>query len=116
LRETEAGGILTLTLNRPKAYNALSRPLMAALSEALAEAAEDGGVRVVVIAGAGPGFSAGHDLKEVRALRSDDERRALLRQCSAMMQGIVAHPKPVIAQVHGTATAAGCQLVASCDL
>jgi enoyl-CoA hydratase/carnithine racemase len=116
LHEADGGGILTLTLNRPQAYNALSRPLMAALSDALADAADDGGVRVVVIAGAGKGFSAGHDLREVRGLRDDGERRALLQQCSAMMQAIVAHPKPVIAQVHGTATAAGCQLVATCDL
>jgi enoyl-CoA hydratase/carnithine racemase len=69
-----------------------------------------------VLAGAGRGFCAGHDLREVRGLNGVDERRALMAQCSALMQQIVSHPKPVIAQVHGTASAAGCQLVASCDL
>lgn len=116
LSEQDEHGVRTLTLNRPQAYNALSRPLMTAVTEALAVAAEDASVRVLVIAGAGKGFSAGHDLREVRGLNSDDERRDLLAQCSTMMQAIVAHPKPVIAQVHGIATAAGCQLVATCDL
>ncbi|MEQ9640862.1 MAG: enoyl-CoA hydratase [Alphaproteobacteria bacterium] len=116
LSEQDEHGVRTLTLNRPKAYNALSRPLMAAVSAALAEVAGDASVRVLVIAGSGNGFCAGHDLREVRGLNSDDERRGLLTQCSDMMQAIVAHPKPVIAQVHGVASAAGCQLVATCDL
>ena len=116
LREQDEHGIRTLTLNRPAAYNALSRPLMTALAEALSQAADDASARVLVLAGAGKGFCAGHDLREVRGLNSIDERRAVMGQCSALMQQIVAHPKPVIAQVHGAASAAGCQLVASCDL
>jgi enoyl-CoA hydratase/carnithine racemase len=109
-------GVLRLTLNRPAARNALSIALMTALAEALAGAAENPACRVVVIAGAGRAFCAGHDLRE---LRSDPSRGAYQRvfdQCSALMQQIVALPKPVIAEVHGVATAAGCQLVATCDL
>ncbi len=116
LTEQDDNGVRTLTMNRPTAYNALSRPLMAAMTDALAEAADDASVRVLVIAGSGNGFCAGHDLREVRGLNSDNERRGLLAQCSTMMQAVVSHPKPVIAQVHGIATAAGCQLVATCDL
>jgi enoyl-CoA hydratase/carnithine racemase len=110
------GGVLRLVLNRPAARNALSMALMAALDEALGRAARDDQVRVVVIAGAGPAFCAGHDLRELRA----DPRRAtyerIFAQCSELMLAIVRLPKPVIAEVHGIATAAGCQLVASCDL
>jgi enoyl-CoA hydratase/carnithine racemase len=109
-------GVLRLTLNRPAARNALSVGLMAALSEALERAGADRQCRVVVIAGAGPAFCAGHDLRE---LRSDPSRAAYERtfaQCSALMQQIVRLSKPVIAEVHGIATAAGCQLVATCDL
>jgi enoyl-CoA hydratase/carnithine racemase len=110
------GHILRLTMNRPAARNALSMPLMGAMIEALDAAAEVKEVRVVVIAAHGPGFCAGHDLRE---LRSDGSRDALYRifgRCSELMMKIVRLPKPVIAEVHGIATAAGCQLVASCDL
>ncbi|MGB0671959.1 MAG: enoyl-CoA hydratase [Rhodospirillales bacterium] len=111
----KADGIARLTLNRPAARNALSRPLMGDLQAALADAAEDATVRVLVIAASGPAFSAGHDLREVKAAdRAGLE--ALFAQCSALMTALVRHPKPVIAEVHGIATAAGCQLVASCDL
>ena len=114
-------GVLRLTLNRPAARNALSRDLMAALAEALDGAAADKDVRVVILAAAGSVFCAGHDLKEMHAARRDRDRgraayAALFTQCSTLMQQIVALPKPVIAEVQGVATAAGCQLVASCDL
>ena len=116
LLETLDAGVSRLVLNRPAARNALSVGLMNALKEALDRAAADRACRVVVIAGAGPAFCAGHDLRE---LRSDDSREAYERvfaQCSALMLQIVHLPKPVIAEVHGIATAAGCQLVATCDL
>lgn len=121
LLSVPASGVLRLTLNRPGARNALSSGLMAALQAALDGAAADDATRVVVIAAAGPVFSSGHDLKELAARRTDGDKgaaayAALFTQCSALMQSIVRHPKPVIAQVQGTATAAGCQLVASCDL
>ena len=109
-------GVAWITLNRPAARNALSVRLMAALDAALGAAAEDAAVRVVVIAGAGPAFCAGHDLREIRGDASEATMRALFVQCSALMTRIVRMPKPVIARVHGVATAAGCQLVASCDL
>ena len=111
-----ANGVAKLTLNRPDARNALSVGLLAALGEALAWAADDPGVRVIVIAGAGPSFCAGHDLREMRADSGRPAMEALFKQCSALMLQIQAVAKPVIAQVHGVATAAGCQLVASCDL
>jgi enoyl-CoA hydratase/carnithine racemase len=111
-----ADGIARLTLNRPEARNALSVALMTALEAALAAAAADPVVRVVVIGGAGPGFCAGHDLREMRANPGETAMRALFTQCSALMKQVVRLPKPVIARVHGVATAAGCQLVASCDL
>jgi len=115
------GGVLTLTLNRPGARNALSLGLMAALQAALEAAAGDAAAKVIVIAAAGPAFSAGHDLKEMTARRADADRgkaffAETFAQCASLMQAIVRHPKPVIAQVQGIATAAGCQLVASCDL
>jgi len=116
LLETRDAGVLRLVLNRPAARNALSVGLMAGLADALERAARDPACRVVVIAGAGPAFCAGHDLRE---LRSDNGREAYERvfaQCSALMLQIVQLPKPVIAEVHGIATAAGCQLVATCDL
>lgn len=121
LLSAHTGGILRLTLNRPNARNALSSDLMAALHSALDGAANDNATRVVVIAAEGPVFSSGHDLKELAAHRAGGDKgaaayAALFTQCSAMMQAIVRHPKPVIAQVQGVATAAGCQLVASCDL
>jgi enoyl-CoA hydratase/carnithine racemase len=116
LREACEAGVLRLTLNRPAARNALSAALMAALNEALDRAAGDNGVRVVVIAGAGPAFCAGHDLRELRADPRRTTYEAIFAQCSRLMLSIVRLPKPVIAEVHGIATAAGCQLVATCDL
>lgn len=109
-------GVLRLTLNRPAARNALSEGLMAALGRALERAAADRQCRVVVIAGAGPAFCAGHDLRELRGEPSRAAYGRVFAQCGALMQQIVALPKPVIAEVHGVATAAGCQLVATCDL
>ena len=120
LRE-DADGIAVLTLNRPQARNSLSEAMIAALTEALAAIATDPAVRVVVLAANGPAFCAGHDLKELTARRSDADRgreyfRQVMTRCSAMMQAMVHLPKPVVAAVQATATAAGCQLVASCDL
>jgi enoyl-CoA hydratase/carnithine racemase len=120
LRE-DADGIAILTLNRPEARNSLSEALLAALTESLAKIATDTRVRVVVLAANGPAFSAGHDMKEMTARRSDPDRgrtyfKQLMDACSTMMQAIVHLPKPVIAAVQGPASAAGCQLVASCDL
>ncbi len=109
-------GIATLTLNRAGAYNALSLELMQALGAELMRIAADEQVRVVVIRGAGKGFSAGHDLKQMLGEGSEAYYRCTFETCSALMQQIVDLPLPVIAQVHGVATAAGCQLVASCDL
>jgi enoyl-CoA hydratase/carnithine racemase len=108
--------IATLTLNRPAARNALSMALMEALDAELAAIADDSGVKVVIIAGNGPAFCAGHDLREVRANPTRDAYHALFALCSRLMQRIVRLPKPVIAQVQGVASAAGCQLVASADL
>jgi len=116
LRAEPAPGIIRLTLNRPKAYNALSVGLMTALQAELDTVKADRSVKVVIIAANGPGFCAGHDLKEVRANPGRQNYEALFRQCSMLMQSVVALPQPVIAQVHGVASAAGCQLVASCDL
>src|SRR6201981_1906375 len=116
LFEERDRGVLRLTLNRPDARNALSAPLMSSLLEALARAAEDAQARVVVIAGAGPAFCSGHDLHELRADRRRETYERLFAQCSELMLTIVRLPKPVIAEVHGVATAAGCQLVATCDL
>jgi enoyl-CoA hydratase/carnithine racemase len=121
LKSARTGAVLRLSLNRPSARNALSSALMGALANALEAAAADTGVRVVIIAAEGSVFSAGHDLKEMNQRRAEDDDgasafAALFTQCSALMQQIVACPKPVIAEVQGTATAAGCQLVASCDL
>ncbi|GJD46222.1 Enoyl-CoA-hydratase [Methylobacterium cerastii] len=115
LRE-DAGGIATLTLNRGPARNALSLGLMAALQDALDAIAEDRAVRVVVLRGAGPAFCAGHDLKEMRAHPGREAAAEVFRACSRLMLAITRLPQPVIAQVHGIATAAGCQLVATCDL
>jgi enoyl-CoA hydratase/carnithine racemase len=117
----DADGVAVLTLNRPAQRNCLSIGLMSALSDALTEVAADKSVRVVILAANGPAFSSGHDLKELTSHRGDADRgRAFfdktMRQCSAMMQQIVNLPKPVIARIQGIATAAGCQLVASCDL
>src|SRR5262249_48694508 len=120
LRE-DIGEVAVLALNRPQARNSLSEELLAALSEALAAIAADRSVRVVVIAASGSVFCAGHDLKELTAHRGAPDRgrghfRHATDTCRAMMEAIVRLPKPVIAAVGGTATAAGCQLVASCDL
>ena len=115
LTRTE-GGVATLTLNRPAARNALSRPLMAAMLTALDGIEADKATHVVVIEGAGPGFCAGHDLKEVRGTPTAAFYEALFAECSRLMQRIQSLRQPVIAKVHGIATAAGCQLVASCDL
>jgi enoyl-CoA hydratase/carnithine racemase len=109
-------GVLRLTLNRPGARNALSIQLMSALTQALSRAAQDPQVRVVVIAGAGPAFCAGHDLRELRTDQRRETYERIFAQCSELMLTIVRLPKPVIAEVHGVATAAGCQLVATCDL
>src|SRR5271169_7173292 len=116
LLEENDRGVLRLTLNRPDARNALSTALMSALLEALARAATDPEARVVVIAGAGPAFCAGHDLREMRTDQRRETYERIFAQCSELMLAIVRLPKPVIAEVHGVATAAGCQLVATCDL
>ena len=112
----DADGVATLTLNRPQARNALSVALMTELQRALDAVRDDATVKVVVIAAAGPAFCAGHDLKEIRANPSRSAYEALFTQCSRLMLSIMQLPKPVIARVHATATAAGCQLVATCDL
>src|SRR5438105_6911885 len=116
LLEERTGGVLRLTLNRPEARNALSIELMRGLVEALGRAAEAPRDRVVVIAGAGPGFCAGHDLRELRQDPRRETYQRIFALCSELMLAIVRLPKPVIAEVHGVATAAGCQLVATCDL
>ena len=115
LRET-SDGVATLTLNRPRQRNALSMALMGELNAALADIAGDDDVKVVVIRGNGPGFCAGHDLKEMRADDREEAHHRTLKECAKLMTAIVELPKPVIARVHGIATAAGCQLVATCDL
>ncbi len=118
--ETREGRVVRLTMNRASARNALSGVMMDALQKAFDVAARDES-RAVVLAAEGSAFCAGHDLKEMTALRNEPDKgraafAALFAQCSKLMQTIVRHPKPVIAQVQGVATAAGCQLVASCDL
>src|SRR4051794_8942923 len=120
LRQNE-GPVAVLTLNRPAARNSLSEALLGALGQALTSIAKDDSVRAVVLAASGTAFCAGHDLKELTSRRGDaDGGRAYFQQimttCSAMMQQIVTLPQPVIAAVQGVASAAGCQLVASCDL
>jgi enoyl-CoA hydratase/carnithine racemase len=112
----DARGVETLTLNRPDAFNALSEGLLEALQRELERVAADAQVRAVVIAGAGKAFCAGHDLKEMRAEPSLGYYERLFAQCGRMMMAIQKLPVPVIARVHGIATAAGCQLVAMCDL
>jgi len=120
LRSDDAG-VATLTMNAPDRLNALSDAMLAALSEALAGIAADPAVKVVVIAGAGRAFCVGHDLREMQAARQAPDGGAarfaeLFGRCADLMQAIVALPRPVIARVHGVAAAAGCQLVASCDM
>jgi enoyl-CoA hydratase/carnithine racemase len=109
-------GIATLTLNRAEARNAINRRLMTEMEAELDRIGADDAVKVVVIGATGPAFCAGHDLKEIRGNPDRPVYEALFAQCSRMMQSIVRLPKPVIARVQGAATAAGCQLVASCDL
>ena len=121
LLRADRDGVATLTLNRPQARNALSLALLEALRHAFAGLAEDGSVRAVVLAASGPAFCAGHDLKEMTGYRAEADRgarrfEALFALCSGVMSAIPALPQPVIAAVEGVATAAGCQLVASCDL
>ncbi len=116
LRDDRADGLTTLTLNRPGQFNSLSREMLTALQTELDAIAADETVRVVVIAGAGKAFCAGHDLKEMRANHSKEFMQALFRQCGELMLTITRLPQPVIARVHGIATAAGCQLVSMCDL
>ena len=116
LLRTDAGGVATLTLNRPRQYNALSEELLQAAIAALEAVEQDRSVRVVVIAANGPAFCAGHDLKQMRANPDQDYYRSLFALCSRMMMTVTRIPQPVIARVHGIATAAGCQLVGQCDL
>ena len=121
LHREQHQGILRLTLNDPLTRNSLSDAMMAALAVALDEAQRDDQVRVIVIAAEGPAFCSGHNLKEITAHRGDEDAgkayfARLMTHCSALMQAIVHHPKPVIAEVQAAASAAGCQLVASCDL
>jgi len=120
LRE-DVGGVAILTLNQPQSRNSLSEAMLEALGDALTAIAHDDSVRAVVLAANGPAFSGGHDLKELYAHRSDEDGgrayfKHIMATCSTMMQQIVALPQPVIAAVQATATAAGCQLVATCDL
>ena len=115
LRETHEG-IATLTLNRPRQYNALSGALLAAIHAELDAIAADDSVRVLLVTGSGSAFCSGHDLKEMRAMGSVKEVEALFFSCSDMMQKLTRLPQPTIAVVNGLATAAGCQLVAQCDL
>ena len=114
--ERDARGVITLTLNRAQAFNALSESMLAALQAAMERVAADDSARVVVIAAEGKAFCAGHDLKEMRAEPSLDYYQRLFAQCSRFMLALQQLPVPVVAQVQGIATAAGCQLVAMCDL
>jgi enoyl-CoA hydratase/carnithine racemase len=116
LLRRDSGRICTLTLNRPSARNALSIELMTGLQHELDSIRDDKSVAVVVLAAKGPAFCAGHDLKEIRKNDTRGCHEAVFAQCSKLMISIVRLPKPVIARVHGIATAAGCQLVATCDL
>jgi len=112
----DAGSIVTVTLNRPKQYNALSEELLTELQAQLDSIEKDQSVRVVIIAGSGSAFCAGHDLKQMRANPKKAYYEKLFAQCSKIMMTLTRMPQPVIARVHGIATAAGCQLVAQCDL
>ena len=121
LLRADQGPVAVLTLNRPEARNCLSEDLLAALHAAIAEIGGSDAIRAIVITGAGSAFSSGHDLKELSSHRSDPDRgkayfAKIMDACSRMMLSIVRSPKPVIAAVNGIATAAGCQLVATCDL
>ena len=116
LYQDRGQGIIHLTMNRPKAFNSLSSELMSEMQSALDGAHEDPSIRLIIIDGSGPGFSSGHDLREVTSFQTVKERQDLMEQCSKLMLSVVHCSKPVIAKVHGVAAAAGCQLVASCDL
>jgi enoyl-CoA hydratase/carnithine racemase len=116
LRDADGRGVVTLTLNRPLAFNALSEEMLGALQAEFDALAKEEAVRVVVLAAAGKAFCAGHDLKQMRAAPSLDYYRRLFDQCARMMLAVQRLPVPVIARVQGIATAAGCQLVAMCDL
>ena len=116
LRSDRADGLTTLTLNRPGQFNSLSKDMLTAIKDELDAIATNEAVRVVVIAGAGKAFCAGHDLKEMRANHDKGYMQALFRQCGELMLTLTRMPQPVIARVHGIATAAGCQLVSMCDL
>ena len=116
LLRTDAGGVTTLTLNRPQQRNALSRAMIAAIQDELDGIREDASVRAVVFAANGPGFCAGHDMRELVSNRTPEFYDQLFRACGRMMTSIMQLPQPVIARVQGVATAAGCQLVATCDL
>lgn len=116
LQDRDDRGVVTLTLNRPQAFNALSEAMLTALGEAVDALAEDNSVRAVVLGASGKAFCAGHDLKEMRAEPSLAYYERLFEQCTKVMLSVQRLPVPVIARVHGLATAAGCQLVAMCDL
>ena len=116
LLRADSDGIARLTLNRPEQYNSLSEDMLGSLQGQLDAIAEDKSVRVIVLAAAGKAFCAGHDLKEMRARPERDYYEFLFKKCSRMMLSMVRLPQPVIARVHGIATAAGCQLVANADL
>ena len=121
LLKTRDGAVATLRLNRPQARNALSRNMIAQLHEGIERLGRDPAVHVIILAANGPAFSGGHDLKEITAARQSDDNgqgffEETMRACAALMMAIVHCPKPVVAEVQGIATAAGCQLVASCDL
>jgi len=113
---SDRAGVATLTMNRPAHFNALSGPLLDALQSAVDDIARSPEVRVLVLAANGRGFCAGHDLKEIGELGTQPQIAALFHKASKLMLSLVALPQPVIAKVHATATAAGCQLVAQCDL
>jgi enoyl-CoA hydratase/carnithine racemase len=115
LRE-DREGICTLTMNRPQQMNLLTSEMLSALQDSFDDISRDEGIRVVILAAAGKGFCAGHDLKEIRSLKEQPRIEKLFAQCSRMMQTITALPQPVVARVQGAAAAAGCQLVAQCDL
>src|ERR1700740_1779194 len=116
LDRRDGDGVVHLTLNRPAQYNALSEEMLAALQAQLDKVAADRTARVVVLGGAGKAFCAGHDLKQMKANPSIDYYRKLFDQCTRVMLLVQSMPQPVVARVHGIATAAGCQLVAMCDL
>ena len=116
LTDLSNAGVLRLTMNRAKRFNPLSEAMLEALDDAFTRASEDSSVRVIVLAAEGKAFCAGHDLKEMHANPQESYYRELFARCSKMMLGITRCPKPVIARVQGMATAAGCQLVATCDL